>query len=123
MITIIAGSRDVTDYKLVEQAVAECGWPVTKVVSGAAPGVDAMGEEWAGLNFLPLMLMPADWKRLGKGAGHVRNARMAEAAEALIAIWDGHSPGTKNMIDVARKRGLRVYVLNTRLMTGCKSLF
>jgi hypothetical protein len=35
---------------------------------------------------------------------------MAEYADALIAIWDGESRGTKNMIEEATKRGLRVYV-------------
>jgi hypothetical protein len=35
---------------------------------------------------------------------------MAEYADALIAIWDGESRGTKNMIEEATKRGLRVHV-------------
>jgi hypothetical protein len=35
---------------------------------------------------------------------------MAENAEALIAIWDGQSKGTKNMIDTATKKGLLVFV-------------
>jgi hypothetical protein len=35
---------------------------------------------------------------------------MAEYADALIAIWDGESRGTKNMIEEATKRNLSVYV-------------
>ena len=35
---------------------------------------------------------------------------MAENAEALIAVWDGMSRGTKNMIDTAKSLGLRVFV-------------
>src|SRR3990167_8273321 len=35
---------------------------------------------------------------------------MAEYAGALIAIWDGESPGTKHMIDLAKKKGMKVKV-------------
>ena len=35
---------------------------------------------------------------------------MAENADALLAIWDGESRGTKHMIDTAREKGLEVYV-------------
>ena len=35
---------------------------------------------------------------------------LADYAEALIAIWDGHSKGTRDMIEKAEKSGLRVYV-------------
>ena len=30
----------------------------------------------------------------------------------LIAFWDGKSRGTKHMIDLANKHGLRVFVVN-----------
>ena len=36
---------------------------------------------------------------------------MAEYADALVALWDGRSRGTKNMIDEAMKRELKVFVL------------
>ncbi len=35
---------------------------------------------------------------------------MASNADALIALWDGTSKGTKGMIDLAKKRGLKVFV-------------
>lgn len=35
---------------------------------------------------------------------------MADNAEALIAIWDGKSKGTRHMIEVAKEKGLKVYV-------------
>jgi hypothetical protein len=35
---------------------------------------------------------------------------MGDFADALIAIWDGKSTGTKNMIDYETKKGLMVYV-------------
>ena len=38
----------------------------------------------------------------------MRNRQMAENADALIAYWDGESRGTKNMIEEAKKRGLKI---------------
>lgn len=35
---------------------------------------------------------------------------MAENADALIAIWDGSSRGTKHMIDIGVKNGLKMYI-------------
>lgn len=46
----------------------------------------------------------------GKAAGPIRNIDMAKIGNTLIAIWDGRSKGTLNMIKVAEKRGLKVMV-------------
>ena len=110
MKTIIAGSRDITDYQLVVDAVKESGFQITNVVSGMAVGVDTLAIQYASENNLPLSEFPADWNKYKKAAGPVRNRQMAEASDALIAVWDGESRGTKNMIDTAMKLGLRVYV-------------
>lgn len=31
-------------------------------------------------------------------------------AEAVEAFWDGHSRGTKHMIDVATREGLKIHI-------------
>lgn len=113
MRTIIAGSRDITDPAIVARAVAACGWPITHVISGTARGVDQLGETWAIQQGLPLTRMPADWDRYGKSAGYRRNEEMAKIAEAALLLWDGVSPGTRHMRDIATARGLRVYVYRT----------
>lgn len=113
MKTIIAGGRDVTDYGVVEDAVAaaqEKGFVITEVVSGGASGVDYLGEVYARNHNLPIRRFKADWDRYKKAAGPIRNQEMAVYGESLIAIWDGISRGTKNMIEEANKRGLKVFV-------------
>lgn len=116
MKTIIAGSRGIDDFAIVAQAIVDSKFEITEVVSGTAKGVDTEGEGWASLNEVPIKRFPADWKPNGvfdRGAGHKRNAKMAEYADALIAVWDGKSPGTRNMINEAAKRGLKIYVHST----------
>lgn len=81
------------------------------IISGHASDADALGERYAQERGSQLDTYPADRKVLGKAAGSIRNAKMAEVADALIAFWDGKSWGTKNMIDTVTKRGLKVAVV------------
>ncbi len=111
MRTVIAGGRNLKDYKLVIKAVDRCGWLPTIVLSGAAKGADKLGEKWARANDIPVELYPADWNKHGISAGVKRNVLMASRAEALIALWDGKSSGTKHMIRECHKRGLKISVL------------
>ena len=110
MRTIIAGSRAINSYEIVRAAVEASGFEVTCVISGRAPGVDRWGEFWASRNGVPCERHIADWRKHGMGAGFRRNEDMANSAEALIAVWDGHSPGTRHMIATARRKGLQVYI-------------
>lgn len=111
MRVIVAGSRTITDAALVARAIAASGFEVTELVSGCEPhGVDALGEAWAAERGIPVRRFPAPWKALGRRAGPVRNEAMARYAEALVAVWDGHSPGTRDMIVRAGAHGLIVFV-------------
>jgi len=109
---IIAGGRNfnnyemlccVCDYMLQNQTIVE-------IVSGTAGGADSLGERYAEERQYPIKRFPANWTGLGKAAGFIRNAEMAEYADALIAFWDGRSKGTKHMIDLAKKHGLKVKI-------------
>lgn len=112
MITIIAGSRDITWMPLLEEAIHNCPFMISKVYCGMAPGADTLGWSWANKNGVPVQNFPAEWEKDGKKAGPLRNQRMIDAgAEALLALWDGHSPGTKDMIKRAKDSGLYVYVM------------
>lgn len=113
MKTIIAGSRNIDNYDLllhVLDLARKDGIVPTKIISGGAKGVDALAIWYADSNEYPLSIMNAKWHAYGKSAGIIRNEEMAKEADALIAIWDGKSPGTKNMIETARKYNLRIYV-------------
>lgn len=119
MRTIIAGSRTITGYAVVCEAIAASGFIITEVVSGAARGVDRMGERWAAEHGVPLHSAPADWDTHGRRAGYLRNEEMAEYASQdpdgpgqLIAVRENNSRGTTHMIDLARQYGLDVYVVD-----------
>lgn len=113
MKTIIAGTRDATDYSLIEESVKQSGFLITEVVSGCARGIDTLGEQWAQNNGIPVKRFPADWNRFKKSAGPIRNQQMAEYSEALIAIPSPTSRGTVDMINRARKLNLKVFIYAT----------
>jgi hypothetical protein len=134
MKVIIAGSRSITDYQLVSQVIsntlAKHNIQITEVVSGGADGVDTLGEQWALENNVPVEPMLAEWdiitgpnvsvkinkwgKKYNARAGFQRNERMAIYGDVLIAIWDGKSHGTKDMISRATKHGLLVLEYKTK---------
>ena len=121
---IIAGSRGFNDYELLNKSAIEIITKktmlpdLTRIISGGARGADTLGERFANEMGLEISRFIPDWDGLGKRAGYVRNAEMAKFASeddsygVLIAFWDGQSRGTKHMIDLAKRYGLEVHVVN-----------
>lgn len=132
---IIAGSRSITDYKVVEDAMFKSNAykVVTEVVSGGARGVDTLAIEWAKKNNVRYSVKKADWNNLkapgaevviqendkstdlayryyNRRAGLQRNEEMGRYSDALVAIWDGVSTGTLHMINFMKSLGKKVYV-------------
>lgn len=110
MKVIIAGSRGITELSTIDDAVKHASINIALVISGGARGVDLLGEQWANNNDIESVRYPADWDTYGKAAGFKRNKEMSLVADALIAIWDGESKGTKNMIDLMIKRRRPVFI-------------
>ena len=105
---IIAGSRKYRGgIEGVTAAVKASGFDIEVVLYGGATGADRAGKWWAEMNDCAVEtfeVTPRDWKKYGKGAGMRRNAMMAKHADALIALWDGASPGTRDMIERMHER-------------------
>jgi len=122
MKVIVAGSRNIDNieksFKLIKDGLAELGnlpFETNKIeiVSGGARGIDTIAEDFSKVYNIKFKRFPAFWEKHGKRAGFYRNCAMADYVGedgALIAIWDGHSRGTKMMIDIAKKKGMRVFV-------------
>lgn len=124
---IVAGSRDFTDFKRLEtelNKIVGMEWYESKskaieLISGGCRGTDLLGEKWAKNLGFPIKRFPADWNLYGKAAGPIRNHEMAiyaasqpDSVGILVAFWNGKSRGTKNMIDEAKKVGLKVIIVN-----------
>ena len=93
---IIAGSRDFDDFPKLMNSSIEILTGISKkrddldrirIISGTARGADKLGEQYAKISGYELSKFPA-------------------------AFWDGKSKGTKHMIDLAKRYGLEVHVVN-----------
>lgn len=113
---IIAGGRNFNDYKLLSSKLYyyldNLKTSEVEIISGACKGADLLGENFAKETDTKVKRFPADWDKYGKSAGYKRNVQMAEYADALVAFWDGKSKGTKHMIDLAKKEGLKIRVVD-----------
>jgi hypothetical protein len=114
---IFAGPRDYTDYDIAMTAIfgALKEWDLSlqeiSIVSGEAPGADALGERFS-KEFLnkKATCFPANWAKYDGAAGPIRNAQMANYADALVCVWDGKSKGTGDMIKKALAKNLKIYI-------------
>jgi len=112
---IIAGSRDFTDFELMEKVLKE--FEISEIVCGGARGADLLGKEYGDKYGITVKMFPANWERFGNRAGPLRNIEMAEYSNALIAFWDGESTGTKHMITEAHRRKLYTTVVKYIIKT------
>lgn len=114
---IVAGSRSFDNYSFLNQKILEIlkakNLTIEQIiiVSGTASGADKLGERFAMENGADLEQHPANWS-IGKSAGYLRNKEMADVSQVCIIFWDGSSPGSKHMYDLATKKGLDTYLID-----------
>ena len=81
------------------------------IVSGGAVGVDAFAERFAKAhNFNFIKIMP-EYERYGRKAPIIRNRKIVESADLVLAVWDFHSRGTANTIAVCIELGVPVKIV------------
>jgi hypothetical protein len=85
----------------------------TAIISGGAKGIDTCAANYAKENGLELIEFLPDYKKYGRGAPLKRNDLIIDAADIVLAFWDGKSRGTKYGIDRCKKLGkeVRVFIL------------
>ena len=114
-VAIVCGSRYWNDRKVFHEAMVRYlenfDSPVLFVSGAASSGADSLIIRWCRYYRYPCLQMPADWDNLGKGAGYVRNAKMANIATHCIAFYNGESNGTKNMLELSEELGKVITII------------
>lgn len=78
------------------------------IINGAQRGVDKASSEWAEMHGIPYVEFPADWKRLGRAAGPIRNKQMLDEGKPDWVIAFPGGDGTNNMVQQAERRGVKI---------------
>ena len=110
---VFSGCRNFNDYRFIKSTLDSIIKNRNfKILVGDANGVDSLIVQYAKENNIPYQIFKANWDFYGKSAGPIRNRQMVELADGLIAFWDGKSRGTKNSIDEANKKGIKLKIIN-----------
>lgn len=112
---IVAGGRHFSDYELLKSKLLfffqNYDLKDIEIVSGTAKGADTLGERFAREFGCGIKRFVPDWDTYGNGAGYRRNAEMGNYADACVCFWDGESRGTMHMINIAKKKGMKLKVV------------
>lgn len=87
---------------------------IVLIISGGAMGVDTIAVELAMEQRIDRVIIPADWKRYGRAAGPMRNQKIADDADACLAVVDKpleKSKGTYDCVKKFLKAGKMVYTV------------
>ena len=95
--------------------LSELGITDCEIVSGGCKGADISGEKFAEARGFEVVRFLPDWKTYGRAAGIRRNAEMVNYISQfehplVIAFWNGESRGTKFTIELAKKKGIPVFI-------------
>ena len=104
---VVGGCRNYNDYEAfkshLDEIIKNKNDEIT-IISGHCSGVDLMGERYAEENGFKIAIFLPEWEKYGRAAGPIRNEKMVNAADLVIAFWDGKSKGTKSLIKYAEKQ-------------------
>jgi len=80
------------------------------VIHGGCKGIDTIAGKYAKQRGLTVIVFPAEWNKYGRSAGMIRNEEMLEQSPDFVVGFHpelSQSKGTKNMIDISNKKGVR----------------
>jgi hypothetical protein len=118
---IVCGGRFFRDVPLIWRTLdrinAECR--ISPLIDGASDdvtgpyvGADYWAHQWALAHDVSTIRQRAEWKKLGRAAGPIRNQIMLDRhGPDLVIAFPGHN-GTANMVGIARKAGVRVFEID-----------
>ena len=108
----VVGSRDFSDTRLLAEIMDAYLPHVALLISGGAEGADRAGARWARKNGIETLVFHPDHKKY-RHPYHHRNRLIVEAAELVVAFWNGHSTGTAYTVEYARRLGRPCRVVKT----------
>lgn len=111
-VAIIGSRKASVSLAEIDRAFAVEHVSPTSIISGGAQGVDRCAEAYALAKEMPCEVVLPDYKAHGNAAPHIRNRRIVDEADIVLAVWDGVSHGTKNVMEDAKKKGKPVIVID-----------
>ncbi len=126
MRVLCCGDRNYSSYEIIRRELEKLPKD-TEIIQGCANGADTMSAKISKVLGLKLISskdnadvinkpgFPANWDKYGKAAGAIRNKQMLDEGKPdLVLAFHTNiekSRGTKNVIEQAKKRGIKVLLI------------
>lgn len=108
MKVLVTGGRNYSDKRAIHEALSKVN--PTMLIHGGASGADVLCGSWAASQGIPVVVVPANWQRYGKRAGHLRNGWMLDLDPDILVAFPG-GRGTANMVEQATRRGVKIVAI------------
>ena len=114
MRVLCCGDRFWTSYEIIRRELEKLD-DYTVIIEGCAKGADSISGYIARQLNYEVLEFPANWDKYGRAAGPIRNKQMLDEGkpDLVLAFHSDikRSKGTKNMIEQAKKRGIKVILI------------
>jgi hypothetical protein len=112
---LVTGSRKYSKDKflVIYDILDEYLDKVSLIIQGEADGADEAAKEWARMNYIACLGVPANWPKYGKRAGTLRNEEMLKRSkpDLVVAFPLENSVGTWHMIKIAEQSGVKTRII------------
>ena len=105
---LVCGGRNYANVRTLNATLRGLSPPPTVIIHGAYSGADELAGKWALFNRVTELPFPADWGKLGRAAGPIRNQRMLDEGKPDLVVAFPGNAGTADMIRRARAAGVPV---------------
>jgi len=114
MRVLVCGGRNYDDRAAIYDALdwLHLRHRFTVLIAGGARGADSIAADWANLRGISTQIYMAEWERLGRKAGPIRNQRMVKEGNPDLVVAFPGGKGTAGMIALARTAGVKVMEFN-----------
>jgi len=110
----IVGYRNFNDFDMFENYILDwelTNGKITNIISGGCVGTDKLAEKYAIKYNIPTTIHEAQWDKYGKSAGPIRDKKIVDDCSHLIAFLSSKSVGTKITINMAKKAGKDITII------------
>lgn len=108
-VVVVTGGRRYTDVLTVNRTLDTLHreQKITLLVHGGALGADLLAHLWAEDRGVAVLRVKAEWGKMGKAAGPIRNQKMIDLSPDLVVAFPGKQ-GTSDCVRRAEQSGIRV---------------
>ncbi len=106
----VIGNKEFNDFSKLEKILKKYE-SIECIISGGAAGTDSLAAFYAQKYQIKLLEYPPDYQKDGINAKHLRDKRIVDNADRIIAFWNRKCEGTRYTLNYATKQGKPIEII------------